>query len=697
MKAIISRFTSIFGLLVCLLSPSLFAQDISSHHRCGHDEIMNINAQENPRLRDINAYRSWVEQQMRQSRPFQRSVITIPVIVHVIHDGEEIGVGHNLSQVQIQSQIDVLNEDFRRKTGTNGENSNPDGADVEIEFCLAIVDTNGNYLPEPGIHRVDRNQRGYTSPPYTFTYHQNTIQADTYWDPDSYLNIWVSRLANNFLGFTILPGDSALDPHKDGVVITNTAFGRVGNLTSPYDQGRTLTHELGHWLGLLHTWGQSGGCSDDDGCEDTPPTDSPNNSCDTAIVKCGTQDMVENYMEYTPDICMNTFTKCQKQIMRAVMSNTIRRTSLLNSTVCQGVSFTATTRTACEGSQVQFSDQSSFAPSSWAWSFPGGVPDTSNLPAPVVTYPNPGFYPVSLTITNSLGTSTRTQNNFVNILSSSKAVFYEQDFESGLGDWSISNPDDAETWELTPITGSRNGSFAVYLPYFVYPTRGSRDELISPIIDLGNFFDIDLKFDHAYRSFSTPSEDSLLILASTDGGGTWPHLLFGDAENGSSNFATNSESSVDFSPGSDEDWCYGGNSWSPCKTLDLNSFAGEKEFRIKFVGINGYGNNLFLDNIRLEGSCSASVANNLPSNPPSGEVTVFPNPTQGNLNLQLSSPEAVNVRLYNLLGESVRTWNFSQSEASNTIQLALDGVSKGTYLIRIEGKQTRSLKKVIKW
>ena len=189
------------------------------------------------------------------------ATITIPVIVHVIHNGEAIGSGANISSAQVISQIEVLNEDFRRKEGTDGFNSHPDGADVEIEFALALRDEFGNELVEAGIHRVNGNMTYWESEGI-----EKTLKPQTIWNPDKYMNVWTVNFGgdnSSLLGYAQFPSLSGLDgmdangglSTTDGVIIGNKYFGRVGEVAEPYDGGRTTTHEVGHWLGLRHIWG----------------------------------------------------------------------------------------------------------------------------------------------------------------------------------------------------------------------------------------------------------------------------------------------------------------------------------------------------------------------------------------------------------------------------------------------------------
>lgn len=301
-----------------------------------------------------------IKKRLQYSTTDEPVIITIPVVVHIIHNGKSIGVGENISDAQILSQITTLNQDFRRILGTPGYNTNAIGADIGIEFCLAQVAPDGTATT--GIERVNLGVATWTTN-YAV---ETTLKPQTIWDPTQYFNIWVAKFGgsgqnslNGVLGYAQFPGNSGLgglNPNggsatTDGVIMDYRAFGSSDIASGPYyqgyDKGRTTTHEIGHCFGLRHIWGDSSSCtvnttdSFNDYCPDTPAANGPNFDCYSPYNSCPLatgNDMTENYMDYSNDTCMNTFTLDQKARILAVLENSPRRSSLTTSTVCSTLS-----------------------------------------------------------------------------------------------------------------------------------------------------------------------------------------------------------------------------------------------------------------------------------------------------------------------------------------------------------------------
>lgn len=255
-------------------------------------------------------------------------IISIPVVVHLLFNTAE----QNISDDQIKSQIDVLNRDFRRMNAdaVNTPNAFKSfAADTRIMFCLAQVDPHGNSTK--GI------VRRYTSKNFFLgddAMKFSSQGGDDVWDSKKYLNIWVCSLFGRSLGYATIPGGPA---DRDGVVINYDVFGKVGFVRPPYDKGRTTTHEVGHWLGLKHLWGDAN-CGSDD-VDDTPAQQTFNFGCPSfpRMSSCSPNsngDMFMDFMDFTDDACMNFFTTGQKRRMRGMFALSAPRNSFLNSFAC---------------------------------------------------------------------------------------------------------------------------------------------------------------------------------------------------------------------------------------------------------------------------------------------------------------------------------------------------------------------------
>ncbi|MCS7036933.1 MAG: M43 family zinc metalloprotease, partial [Saprospiraceae bacterium] len=265
-------------------------------------------------------------------------VITIPVVVNVLWRT----AAENISDAQIQSQIDVLNADFRL---LNADAANtpaafaPLRADCQINFCLARRDPNG--CPTTGIRRRQTNKTVFNPDINDMKFEsQGGLDA---WDRDQYLNIWVCNMNSDPLGYAQFPGGPA---NTDGVVVDYRYFGTIGTATAPFHLGRTATHEVGHWLNLFHIW-RASGCDNSDLVDDTPNQDGPNFGCPSfPHISCSNGphgDMFMNYMDYVNDNCMFMFTHGQKARMRATFEPGGPRNAILNSNRCKASGLGPTT------------------------------------------------------------------------------------------------------------------------------------------------------------------------------------------------------------------------------------------------------------------------------------------------------------------------------------------------------------------
>ena len=400
-----------------------------THRTCGSG-VMNAD------------YENWlqplIQQQEQNANKGAAIVYNIPVVFHVIHNGSGVGSSYNISDLQIQSQLAVLNEDYRKlnaDTVSIPTVFKPLAADIEINFCLAQTAPNGSATT--GIDRINRNTMGWTAPPYQMTYIDGTMKPATIWNPSNYLNIWVvpdySSGAFQILGHATFPASAGVSglnapfgsTTTDGVVIWYRSCGRVGNLDPTYDEGRTATHEIGHWLGLRHIWGD-GTCATDY-CNDTPTQSTANYGC-TAFphVTCTNGpngDMFMNYMDYGDDPCLYMFTANQKTRIQTVMANSPFRVALAQSTTCNApvaaapvANFSASATTISAGGSVNFTDLSTNIPTGWTWTFAGGTPSSSSVSNPNnIVYSTAGTYTVTLVSSNGIGSDTETKVGYITV------------------------------------------------------------------------------------------------------------------------------------------------------------------------------------------------------------------------------------------------------------------------------------------
>jgi hypothetical protein len=269
-------------------------------------------------------------QRISSSNPADRLIndngtITIPVVVHVIHSGQALGTGRNIPDQQIFNQIAILNEDFNR-LNADGVNTPTvfQGGNVNIRFVLACTDPNG--AGTTGITRFQSSTADFSVDGNTAespAKHANQGGVDA-WPTDRYLNIWVCSLTNGVLGAAPYASRYTISPDIDGVIVDFAAFGSGGNSVAPFNLGRTATHEVGHWLNLIHIWGDDGSaCSGTDNCSDTPNQGGFTPPSITPVfpnrTSCGNNgDMWMNFMDYSADRFMNLFTQDQVNRMRAV-------------------------------------------------------------------------------------------------------------------------------------------------------------------------------------------------------------------------------------------------------------------------------------------------------------------------------------------------------------------------------------------
>jgi len=308
MLRVFTRILAVFFILISVL------ENTFTQRTCAHQEYLQFEQKENYGFAIRADFEESIKNWMKRNETNRDENITIPVVVHIVYNKSE----ENLSEIQIQSQIEALNRDFSQDPNSHWSQA----ANCNIKFALANFDPNGDIT-----NGITRKYTSKTS----FSVNNDIKFASSggvnIWDSKSYLNIWVCDLAGAYLGYAQFPGGNA---KTDGVVIDYKYFGTESFTTYPYNEGKTTTHEVGHWLGLDHIWGQ-GDCVHDDNVSDTPMSDGPNFGCAAGRVSCGSIDMVENYMDYSDDACMELFTQGQKERMRSIFVDGAYRHDILDS------------------------------------------------------------------------------------------------------------------------------------------------------------------------------------------------------------------------------------------------------------------------------------------------------------------------------------------------------------------------------
>lgn len=602
------------------LSP-LFAQ-----RNCGTEKIDSIRRAKNPTLETKDAFERWMGNQLlkRTSGTHRiQSTYTIPVVVHIIHSGQAIGTGSNISDAQVLSQINVLNKDFQRLNTDAGNTPaifQPFASALSIEFVLAKQDPQGNATT--GIVRVNGGQSSWE------LFEDTELKTKSYWPAEQYFNIWVTN-SSEYLGYSTFPvsnlpgiGNSSEDRVRDGILIHYRAFGSIEdgpfNLEPQFNKGRTLTHEVGHFLGLRHIWGDGSSCAATDYVNDTPPQIGSTNGCPThPQIQCSQAKMFQNYMDYTDDACMNLFTAGQFGRVETVLQNSPRRASLLTSPGSQlpgnfsldlGITqVSEPTTLECSGTHTPSLTIRNFGTTtinqaSIRMEINGNVIQTitptlslSSLQQTQVSFnnynSNPGdsrdFEFTILTVNGSPDQYSGNNSIVVTSQTANEATLpYTETFEGSLNNWDILNPDELTTWELRTLPGS--GGTALYINFYDYEDEGAVDKIFSPVLDATTASGLLLKFKYAYSHITSYDGDALAVYITTD--------CSDDLSNATQVFfkAGNTLATT----GTDHNFVPLATEWDT-QYISLSEFIGEPQLRLAFVARNGYGNNLYVDSVQV--------------------------------------------------------------------------------------------------
>jgi len=693
-------FATFYAVLVFLFfNNKIFAQD-----KCGTVPYMQQLYQQHKI--DPLQVENWIakkrlQQKNSPNQKNQNGVYQIPVVVHVIHKGEPVGTGVNISDEQILSQIDVLNKDFRRENldaNLTPSIFQPLAAGMSIEFILARQDPDG--LFSDGIVRKQgtRSVWGFTT--------EAELKSQSFWPSEDYLNIWVTDLAGTLLGFaqfpfTTLPGLEG-EPNiaaTDGVVIDYEVFGSIDDgpfiLDPQFNKGRTTTHEVGHYFGLRHIWGDDDGCTESDYVDDTPNQGSDTSGCPAhPQSSCGGVKMFQNYMDYTDDECMNLFTAGQVERMQIILDDETvpRRNSLLTS---PGLEFPPgftndvslreiinPTPVTCIADELKIKIQNRGADPLTSCQITYQI-DNQN-PTTIVPTFNPaintsevreliislntiqdGAHTIEVNVDlpngnvdNAPSNNTLVKNFIINN-TQEKAPLNER-FTSDFASlkWLNVNPTGNLSWQSVNTNYETSAFYSN-----TTSTSQSTAWLVSPVIDFSTGLNAAIRFQYSFRDAQNGNEKFSLYY-SDDCGLAYQSVLVN---------LTNSRTSTVAS--TIEDW--------EEQLIELPALIGVEKARIALAYSSNVSNGFYIDNIQIYDEAIGIKLE------PEIAFLAYPD-NDGNINVTLNLPDKNPgfIEVFDLMGRSIASQSYDDA-LNQTITLSTKPISFGIYIVRVQstGKQ----------
>jgi PKD repeat protein len=686
----------LLSLLLSIASLNLSAQCLTDHYQ---KEILkkhpNVALEMDQFFDNVSLYSS----QKRATK------YIIPVVFHVIHtNGAE-----NISLEQIEDQIRILNEDFSltnpNKASIRSQFTNI-AADCEFEFRLAKIDPDGNCTN--GVNRV------FSALHVNARDNVKSIPGAR-WNNRNYLNIWtVSSIESQggaegtTLGFAYLPYSvSQFSLHNmDGIVCRSDYVGTIGT-GSVSGAGRTLTHEVGHYLGLLHPFedGCEGtGSNKGDRCDDTPPVAGTftNANCPPNGSSCiqGILDQWENYMDYSRGTCQSMFSNNQKTIMHGVMENYSFRKNLSSpaNLILTGLAlgqtkpvayFKSSTRTACTGESVLFNDISCKAtPTSRKWIFEGANIVSTNIENPTVKYSKSGFYKVTLIAINSFGSDTLTLENYIRVLPGTaidkptvRQEFTSNSWNVGTG-WFVLDEGTPKFQRDSSVGYTSGGSLLAPISSTV--PAGQRFQMVTLPVDLRPTAGKNPKisFMIGYRRQSASSSESFRLYYSKGCDYKWTQFLYRNAL-----FMSNEPNTYinGFKPSQMSDW--------KISSTSLSQFDNDSNISFMIEVESGSGNPVYIDDINI-GIYNTNI-NEVEKIIP---VNIYPNPSENLLNISyLNEKGTTEVWIENIEGKKIdQILELSPNNGEINIKYQRNSaITNGIYIVKIRVNEQIINKKVI--
>lgn len=626
----------------------------------------------------------------------------IPVVFHVIYTN---GPG-NISDAQILDQINILNAEFPRQQPDTALTPNafkPFAAPFSVEFRLATIDPLGNCTN--GINRIYNSLSNCSLG-------NDDIKALSYWPSNKYLNIWLVQSMHYSGNLNCVGGGYATFPGGiatlDGINIRGDLISNIGTAATNGSwgnfKGRYLIHELGHWFNLRHIWGDA--TCGNDFVSDTPPAVNDNSGCPSfprnPNNSCGSDangEMYTDYMDYTNGPCLNMFTAGQVARMTACINSPVSGRNNLWSNANLNATGTNNPYTyppncvatpeilpfapiyACVTDSVKFTDYSYGGMStSRLWNFSGGNASSLTDSIVKVKYSAPGTYSLTLTKNYLSSSKTATFTNkvyvFSNIANPSYTVPFSDGFENTTAfnnDWTIINRNnDAASWQNVNNTNF-SGNNCMSISNFGQ-SAPSTDDLISPAYNMGAVTDATLTFRMHFATTATTNIDKLEVSISSDCGLSWFPLYTKNASN-----TLKTIPSLQVGPyvpvAASSDW--------RLEKISIDDFYLSDNVRFKFSFTSGGGNNIFIDDVNLNGINSVGIKNNFFV----GGIKVFPNPATEQLNVSytLKNKTAIQFEIIDVIGKICLVQISDRiNEGENISSINLSDLKSGIYFIRIK-------------
>ncbi|HEU4718104.1 MAG TPA: M43 family zinc metalloprotease [Bacteroidia bacterium] len=646
-----------------------------------------------------------------------QTTVVIPVVFHVVYKT----AAQTIDDSVLLNQLQVLNEDYGKMNADTTIAYNVGYgslvANTGIQFCLATIDPNS--APTTGIERRNTTTISFTTNDNVKHYSSGGLDI---WDPTQYLNVWVCNLSAGLLGYAEFPTGN-VSP-TDGVVVHYACVGRNnpnGQTVAPFNRGRTLTHELGHWFNLVHM-NPDPNCVDNDGIADTPPVSDQLTAwpcCGVLTDNCNPTApgiMYMNFMFYSDaDSSQCMFTPGQVAVMWSTLTNL--RSSFLNATtsLCTlpppddaGIpSITAPVGNLCNSAispMVTLRNFGSAALTSCTISY-----DVDNGPATNYSWSGslaPGqTAQVTLAAYNATNaqhvfhawTSSpngNTDGNTANDADSSTYYFFagglSLPFSEGFENmtfppfgWTVMNPDNSYTWERDTLASS-SGMASARVTNF-YNTAGQADDLITPPLDLTSVPNPQFLFEVAYQLYTDPASnpnysDTLRIFVSTDCGLTW-NVAY-------NNYGTSLVTATpQFSP----------NEFIPAQpqwrldSVSLAPWAGCTNALLKIENISGYENDLYIDDL----IANQRIASGVMQMESGIYVNVFPNPSDGNFyaDVRLDAPQPMTVTVTDMLGNEVSAQQYGATSGGR-YSIDLRAQPAGVYFVKVSAGDFTEIRRI---